>query len=54
MSQPTLEHEAPLSRLEQDAWLWLGRLQGEPGDAVQMSCTGHNACRMFYSHAEHT
>lgn len=36
-----MSHESdpqpPLSRAEQDAWLWLGRLQGQPGDAVQMA-----------------
>lgn len=37
MSQPTFEHEESLSRIEQDAWLWLGRLQGQPGDSVQMA-----------------
>jgi len=37
MNQPISAHEAPLSHLEQEAWLWLGRLQGEPGDAVQMA-----------------
>ncbi|SHM02364.1 FecR family protein [Phytopseudomonas punonensis] len=40
MSQPTFEHEESLSRVEQDAWLWLGRLQGQPGDAVQMAFEG--------------
>ncbi|WP_070885609.1 FecR family protein [Pseudomonas sp. D2-3] len=37
MSQPTYRQQEPLSRIEQDAWLWLGRLQGQPGDAVQMA-----------------
>lgn len=37
MSQPTVEHQESLSRIEQDAWLWLGRLQGQPGDGVQMA-----------------
>lgn len=37
MSQPTFEYEESLSRIEQDAWLWLGRLQGQPGDSVQMA-----------------
>lgn len=29
--------EGSLSAIEQDAWLWLGRLQGQPGDKVQMA-----------------
>jgi len=37
MSQPTYRQQEPLSSIEQDAWLWLGRLQGQPGDAVQMA-----------------
>ncbi|OLU30521.1 FecR family protein [Pseudomonas sp. PA27(2017)] len=33
----SLESSPPLSPIEQDAWLWLGRLQGQPDDGVQMA-----------------
>lgn len=37
MSHESYLQEESLSRIEQDAWLWLGRLQGQPGDNVQMA-----------------
>lgn len=37
MSHESYLQEESLSRIEQDAWLWLGRLQGQPGDKVQMA-----------------
>lgn len=37
MSHEPPRQEGSLSTLEQDAWLWLGRLQGQPGDKVQMA-----------------
>lgn len=37
MSHEQPRQEGSLSAIEQDAWLWLGRLQGQPGDKVQMA-----------------
>ncbi|OLU33112.1 iron dicitrate transport regulator FecR [Pseudomonas sp. PA15(2017)] len=37
MSLESSPPQEPLSPIEQDAWLWLGRLQGQPGDGVQMA-----------------
>lgn len=37
MSHESHLQEESLSAIEQDAWLWLGRLQGQPGDKVQMA-----------------
>lgn len=37
MSLESFPSQEPLSLIEQAAWLWLGRLQGQPDDGVQMA-----------------
>ncbi|TBU85178.1 FecR family protein [Phytopseudomonas dryadis] len=37
MSHDPRLQDQPLSAAQQEAWLWLGRLQGQPGDAQQMA-----------------